>query len=312
MRKLEFQPQFAEALRRCNMPVIITGATGWLGQAALEMFHSALGDQFPARVTAFAARPRRITLRGGGNIDVHSLPDIASFDLPGALVFHLAFLTREHASAQPIDAYIAANRQISADIRAFLKRCGASGIFIPSSGAARFGTLEDNPYGELKREDEEEFAALAADLAIPAAFIRVFNLAGPFINKRDSYALACILSDISQGGPVALRAAHPVWRGFAHVQDVLNIALGCLQNGLSPPVFDTCGEPIEIGDLAARAATLLTGRLIPIQRPEWEAGPADRYLGDAAAFNALAAQLQIPLHGLDAQIRDTATYLATA
>ncbi len=50
-----FQPELAEALRSKPTPVIITGAGGWLGQAALEMFNSAFGDDFSKRVTAFGA-----------------------------------------------------------------------------------------------------------------------------------------------------------------------------------------------------------------------------------------------------------------
>ena len=310
MKRLEFQPEFAETLRADTAPVVLTGAGGWLGQAVLEMLCGALGDDFAARVTAFGARPRHMMLRSGRGVPVHALDAIASLEKPGAFVVHLAFLTREHAASMGLPAYAAENRKISEHIQEFLKRCGASGIFVPSSGAAYSGTtLQENPYGALKREDEDIFARLANGLGVPAAFPRIFNLGGPFINKTNSYALACILSDIAAGGPINLRAAHPVWRGYAHVGDVLNIGLGSLLHRHNAGRFDTGGEAIEIGELASRAAQLLTSRQMTIHRPAWADGPADRYLGDVTQYNALAARLGVTLHSLDTQIIDTANYL---
>jgi len=285
-------------------PVIITGAGGWLGQAALEMCRD-------AEVIAYGSRARRLQLRCGRIIEVQALEQIASLTLPNAFVLHFAFLTREHASTQPLAEYVAANRKISAHLQGFLQRNGAAGLFSPSSGAAYTGsTLEDNPYGALKREDEAIFAQLSQRLGFPAVVMRVFNLAGPFINKLDSYALACIISDILKGGPVILRAAHPVWRGYAHVEDVLNIALGCLLRGDSPPVFDSGGEPIEIGALAERALKLLHAGA-EIRRPDWQAGLPNRYLGDHATYAAQAERAGLKLKALDQQILDTADYMSS-
>ena len=310
VKRLEFQPEFAETLKALKAPVVVTGAGGWLGQAVLEMLCAALGDDFAARVTAFGARPRRMVMRSGRSVPVHALDTIGLLEKPGAFVVHLAFLTREHAASMGLPAYTAENRKISGHIQEFLKRCGTRGIFIPSSGAAYTGTtLEENPYGALKREDEDIFARLANGLGIPTAFPRIFNLGGPFINKTDSYALACILSDIAAGGPINLRAAHPVWRGYAHVGDVLNIGLGALLHRHNAGRFDTGGEAIEIGSLASRAAQLLTGRQMTIHRPAWADGPADTYLGDVTQYNALATQLGVTPRSLDTQIIDTADYL---
>ena len=139
MKRLEFQPEFAETLRADTAPVVLTGAGGWLGQAALEMLCAALGDDFAARVTAFGARPRRMMLRSGRGVPVHALDAIASLEKPGAFIVHLAFLTREHAASMGLPAYTAENRKISEHIQEFLKRCGASGIFVPSSGSAYVG-----------------------------------------------------------------------------------------------------------------------------------------------------------------------------
>jgi len=220
--------EFSQPLR--GVPVVITGAGGWLGQAALEMAHNA-----GAKIYAFGASARPYTLRHGATLPIHALHELARL--------------------------------------------------------------------------EARFTALGQALGIPTVLMRVFNLAGPFINKLDSYALACIIRDIMARRPVTLRATHPVWRGYAHVADVLNIALGLLLRGESPPVFDTWGEPIELSALAARAAALLGWAGAEIIRPEWQNGAADKYLGDAVQFSAHAASLGIEPASLDRQILDTADYL---
>jgi nucleoside-diphosphate-sugar epimerase len=310
MATLSFHPDYAEILRTTTTPIIVTGAGGWLGQAALEMFEAALGDALPARLIAFGATAREMTLRSGRKLPLHALRDLLNFSAPAPIFFHFAYLTREHASTQPVEAYIAANRDISALVQHFLGRNGCAGLFVPSSGAVYAGRdLAQNPYGVLKRDDEAGFATLAQRLDAPAVLARVFNLAGPFINKLDSYALACILLDILGGGPVSLRAAHPVWRAYADVGDVLNIALGCLLTGATPPVFDTTGEPVELSALAQRAGRLLTGNAPEILRPDWAQGPAERYLGCGESYGAIAKTLGLSLHDLDQQIIDTAAYL---
>jgi len=285
-----------------GVPVVVTGAGGWLGQAALEMAHNA-----GAEIYAFGASARPYTLRDGVTLQIHALDELARLEARAPLVFHMAFLTREYAGKMPVDQYIATNRAISATVEDFIRRNGARGVFVPSSGAVY--APPPNPYGEGKLEDEARFAALGQSLGIPTVLMRVFNLAGPFINKLHSYALACIIRDILARRPVTLRAAHPVWRGYAHVADVLNIALGLLLRGDSPPAFDTWGEPVELSALATRAAALLGWDGAEIIRPEWQNGAADKYLGDAVQFSAHAKTLGFEPASLDRQVLDTADYL---
>ncbi len=300
---LEFRADFAAAIGKS--PVIITGAGGWLGRAALEMFAGAVPL---AQIHAFGTAARLQHLRNGTSISVQPLSALPELETCQAIIFHMAFLTREHAGQMPLAAYFEANRALSGMIENYLRQYGARGLFVPSSGAAYTADPLHNPYGSLKIEDELRFTTLGETLGLPVVNMRVFNLAGPFINKINSYALACILRDLLAERPVILHAAKPVWRAYAHVEDVHNIALGLLLESQSPPVFDTSGEPIELSALAARAAHLL-GKHLTIERPAWQHGPADKYLGDGTAYTAHADRLGVHLASLNQQILDTADYL---
>lgn len=308
MIRLALHPALAQALHGARVPILLTGTGGWLGQAMLEMLDGVFEEALPARVIAFSTAPEPLRLRSGRIFTPLAFAELENYRLPSSLIFHFAFLTRGHAQAPD---YIAINRGISQTLQAFIARNGTAGIFIPSSGAAYAPDLAQNPYGALKLEDEQVFSALAWRLGFPAAIIRIFNLAGPFINNPRGYALASIILDLLAGAPVRLTAARPVLRSYTHVGDVLNIAAALLLHRLDVPVFDTAGEQdIEIGALATRAGKLLGAAEVSILRPAWENAEPDHYVGNFAAYQNAARLAGVELLGLDRQILDTAAYMA--
>jgi nucleoside-diphosphate-sugar epimerase len=302
----------AEGLRRQAVPIIVTGGGGWLGRAALDMLATVFGDRLDRRVAVFGSGDKTLDLRPGLAIRSRPLADLDRVELKAPLILHFAYLTRGYADLMPRPEYIAANRAITAQVVAYAERMGASGIFLPSSGAVYRrdrsieSDLERNPYGVLKREDEMRIAALPC----PSVIFRIFNLAGPFMNHADHYALGSILGRIERGEPILIKAAHPVIRGFTHVGDVLNLALALLLDGQGTDPIDTLGRPaIEIGALARLAAEAMGRPDLPILRPEVDPAIPDSYLGDGTRFEALAHAEGLTLRDLPTQIRDTATDL---
>lgn len=310
---LAFTPWVAEALSRSEYAIIITGAGGWLGQATLEMLESCLGNKFERRVHLFGASARSLPMRSGKILACNALQDITSLKPQPCLVFHYAFLTRDRADVMPLADFISQNEAISTTVYEAAKRLGASGIFLPSSGALYRADrsidddIKNNPYGVMKARDEQRFQALQS--AMRVAICRVFNLAGPFINKLRSYALSSILMDILQDKPIGLLADRPVIRSYIHVRDVIDVGLASLlPSAPVPGVFDTAGEEeIEIGDLALRIATLLGKPDWPIERPAITGSP-NRYVGDGKSIEALMKLHSIVRQPLDAQILATMEY----
>jgi nucleoside-diphosphate-sugar epimerase len=235
---------------------------------------------------------------------------------------HYAFLTREHSTVSDLTTYVATNRAISDAVAAHAESRGTAGIFVPSSGAVYRGDgqLEDdlsaNPYGALKVADESRFTRLADDsLPRRVVAVRVFNLAGPFLNKPDLYALGSIVTDIQRGGPIRLRADRPVVRSYVHVGDVVELAFAVMIGAVAAPSgpFDTAGErEVEVGDLARLAAAVLGRPGLPVERPPLADARADRYIGDGTVLSQLAAEHRLPLRELPEQIIATAGYLQTA
>jgi nucleoside-diphosphate-sugar epimerase len=311
-------PGVADGLRDPALRVVVTGGGGWLGRAALEILDGVFQDALAQRVAAFGAGARTLVLRSGRRLDSHPFADLAALTWQAPLILHFAYLTRGYAARMPPAAYLAVNRGLSAAVAALAGRCGARGLFLPSSGTVYRPDrtldhdLAANPYGALKLEDEARFAALGQRHDCPVAILRIFNLSGPFMTHPCHYALGSILRDIAAGRPIAIRAAHPVIRAYTHVGDLLTLGLWLLLRGRTEGPIDTPGAPaIEIGDLARRAAAALGRPDLKITRPPPSAAPPDSYLGDGRRYQALAAAAGLAPRALDDQIRDTAAYLAT-
>jgi nucleoside-diphosphate-sugar epimerase len=316
---LSFPAGLRDLVRAGGTRFVVTGAGGWLGRATLEMLDDALGEDMPHRVHAYAAGARPYRLRSGREIALSPLGDLGSLERgpqPTAIA-HYAFLTREKAATMAGAAYVDANRWITRVMTEQAARLGAQATFSASSGAVyrRDGSLETslagNPYGALKREEEEAFARLARQTETQAVICRVFNLAGPFLNK--DYALGSIIEDVLADRPIRIRAPHRVVRSYVHVRDVVTVGFAAMLGAVeAPPApFDTAGEEtVEVGELAGRARTAL-GRLdLAIERPPIGSGPDDRYAGNGDLFRRIAGQAGTGPASLDAAIRDTAAYLA--
>ena len=319
MNLLALPPPIAESLRASGWRVLVTGASGWLGQAALEMLAEAFGDGWRGRVLAFGSSARIWTLRDGAKVDQHPLAEMPSLPPAPSLLLHFAYLTREKTAAMPVDAYVAANRMLSRVAAEGGASAGVERAFVVSSGAALSALAKPGDpdpallYGRLKLEDEALFEAFAHSAPGRRAFVaRLFNLSGPYINKLDSYALASFIRQ-ARRGRIEVRAPHPVVRSYTSVANLLGVAMGQLLADDAEPhlCVETAGDrEVEVGHLAEMVRELVAPEA-SIERPAMAAAPADRYVGDGTRYRRLMAVHGIEEHPLVRQVLDTADYLVS-
>lgn len=232
---------------------------------------------------------------------------------------HYAFATREHVTRLGITSYVASNEEITELLIGHVSRTRPVGALVVSSGAVYLGTeLSANPYGVLKARDERLFFDTAmrggGGGSEPRVVVpRLFNLAGPFINKPD-YVLGSVVRDIAGGGPIRLQADHLVIRSYVHVQDLVDLGFAMMLGDAPLPLeaFDTAGErEIEIGELAIQAASVLGCPGMKVRRPEVDKTRVDRYVGDPIMIHSLARSFGIEFRSLERQVEDTAAYLGS-
>lgn len=308
-------PAALAALAKGDRRIVLTGASGWLGRATIELLHDALGDGLTDRLRCFGSSARQLTLRDGIAVEQRPLIEIGRLDPRPTWMLHLAFLTKDRVEGMSAEDYAAANAGLSRVVLDALDAIGTEGVFVASSGAARSADDPDaDPamrlYGALKRRDEVNFAAWAEARQRTAVIARVFNVAGPYINKHQAYALAAFINDAIAGRPIVVRAPHQVVRGFVAIRELMSLVFALL--GAEPAVhrFDTGGEAMELGEVAREVAATLGS--VPVERAEITADRIDHYVGDGRSYDRLRGDFSIPITSFADQVRETADYLVAA
>lgn len=304
--------------------LLVTGAGGWLGRALVQMLAAEIGERVAQRVVLCGSSSRPLRLLSGAVLPIYALDEgLARLGDRPSYICHFAFLTKDRAGQMGEREYIERNRALADRVLGAAAGRNVRGVLLSSSGAV-YGYLRAdgcdraaNLYGMLKAEDERRFARLCELSGIPLVVPRIFNVSGPFINKLGAYALATIIVDVLRGGPVKLRATHPVYRSYVHVADILDVSLCGLLDAAERGdpgtlMFDACGrKTLEIGTLARRVCRALGQEGMSIVRPDLTSDVADRYIGDPSRFEELVLKQCRGLIGLDRQILDTAAYIGT-
>lgn len=298
------RPELIARLAAPDWRYAITGASGWLGRNALDLLHRVLGPRRFARdVAGYASGARDIRLIDGSVMSLRPLAAMVDEPRPDAIL-HLAFVMRERIPDLGVDAYVAANAAIADTVETAIRRHRPAALFLASSGAAyRPGASGTGLYGALKQRDEIRFRALMREQGGRFVAARIFNVTGRHA-PRGTYALSAFAAQAQAGGRIAITARAPTRRSFVAATDLIAVALAELHgDATGHRLFDAATEPVELGalaDLVRRA----TGRPdLPIQRSFDPQAEPDDYLGDPAAFVALAARHGVAIDDLETQVR---------
>lgn len=256
----------------------------------------------------FGASSRTLTLLSGATVEQQPLSRLADLDERPTILFHLAFLTKDRAEAMDETSYRTANRGLSQIVLDNLDRIGAKCVFVASSGAARFADDPAKPgamrlYGELKRDDEDAFAAWAEASGNRAIITRIFNISGPHGNKLQSYAMSALMIEAMAKRPVAVRAPHRVLRGYVAIRELMSLVISLLLDPAPGVIrFDTGGQPMELAEVADAIAAL-TGR--EAVRAPLTSDAEDSYVGEATVYDRLLTEHEIAAVSFAQQLEET-------
>lgn len=307
----EVAPTSLDALRARRF--VITGPTGWIGAAALAWLRRALGEEgFRRQVKAFGSSAREITVEGEP-FTVRALGDLRPADVEGAIVYHLAYLTRDKIGGISDADYVARNLAIDDAVFYAIEAGRPAGLFVASSGAAREverGGSKDF-YGLLKLAQEERAQKFGQRTRTPVFVGRIFNIAGPYVNKHNLYALASFVSQALDTGEIRIEASIPVYRSYVHVLDMIAVIAATLVGGDAPSeAVDISGqEVLEMQDIAEGAARAVGLNFDVVRRAELRYDAKSLYLGDSWPFRTLALRSGLRPRSFAQQAVDTAVYL---
>lgn len=295
--------------------LVITGPTGWIGRAMLALL--AEGDARDGlgqgdEIALFGSRAGAVPLADGRSLPIRPLTTISADDVAGAHVIHLAYLTKGKVAELGEDAFRSGNDAIDAALLDALEKAVPASVFVASSGAARLAELgtDRHLYGVMKLEQEARFLDYGASHGVPVLCGRIFNVAGPHINKLEDYAVSNFAVQALERGAIRIEARQPVFRSFLHVTDLCRLVLRALRSGHgSAAPVDLCGNVVlEMADIAALVAAEVGGT-VAISRPDLTFGSRSDYLGLAQDTKVLAMQLDLELAEPRMQVRDTVNWI---
>ena len=294
---------------------VITGPTGWIGRALLALLTSADardGLQAGERIALFGSRTGTLQAGDGRELPVRPLSDIDPEDVAGARVVHLAYLTKGKVAVLGEGAFRAGNNAIDAALLGALEQAAPASLFVASSGAARLAEkgIDRHPYGLMKLDQEARFLAYGAARDVPVLCGRIFNVAGPHINKLNDYAVSNFVVQALMHGAIRIEARQPVCRSLLHVTDLCRLILRTLRSGHGQPQpVDLCGNVVlEMADIAALVAAEI-GAHVCVSRPDMSFTSRSDYLGCPQETRVLAMQHGLALADPATQVRDTVNWI---
>jgi nucleoside-diphosphate-sugar epimerase len=295
---------------------VVTGATGWFGRTALHELQQLLGpESFFRRVRAFASRSRTIPSTGFADgvelpipvAPLAELPELAARE-PFEALLHTAFLTREYVERVGVEAYISVNRGITDLVCRSLEAAPSARAVVISSGAAAalddVDRLEDHlhtdPYGVLKLEEERRLSEIADTLVL-----RAYAVSGRFMRDPEQFALGDFLLRALGGLPIVIKAPMPVFRGYGHAGDMVNLAFRWLWSEQLPPAHPIAAvsQEVELLELATLVSSLYD-LAPPFSTVDTSLSP-NLYTADPLPFSNMLHALGIVPRSLEQQIFDT-------
>jgi nucleoside-diphosphate-sugar epimerase len=271
-----------------------------------------LGPQWPERVKVFGSSERAVSFVQG-TIIVRDLRNLKPDDVEGQTLLHLAYRGAEQTSAGA-NAFVADNQAIDDLVLRAMEAGRPSAVFVSSSGAAAQAAagVGGGLYGATKLVQEARFLDFAAQRQVQTLVGRVFNVAGPYANKLESYALSAFIEQALSTGEIWIHAQCPVFRSYLHVCDLASLVLGELELQEPLPVrpVDMCGAlVVEMNDLASEVAHYLGLKVDAINRPPVDWGRSSRYLGDATPVISMTLKQRRHLAPFSQQVIDTIEYI---
>ena len=281
---------------------IITGSNGWFGKYILEILHNNLKSDFYKRVFPFSNSSSVIKLSQQAEINCVNY-DFQLDPHKKYVLLHFAFLTQDKLSTNSLDVFKEKNLEIRNNITNIINKNNVVKMLYASSGAVY---NESNLYGRLKKEDEKYFIDLTLSRNCEIIIPRVFNVAGPYINKYNAYALSNFICQAIENKKITINSKSLTYRNYVHISNIFEVCLAWLldKNKLEKSlIFDaSTKDSIELGVLAEEIAKISQDN-IKISRELDATMEKQCYAGDSKQFTFLATQYKVTIYDLQTMLK---------
>lgn len=228
-----------------NIRVLITGASGWLGQETICLLAKGLED-FEGSNIVFAASTEKFIKVHDSVIKINALENLAKapkFDL----ILHYAFSTQAKRDLVGAETYLTMNRDLTHRVIDLVGKNTATKTLVLSSGAASSASNNSSTseskyvYGLLKTEMEEAFSG-PNNLSL-----RVWNTSGHHLGNDPRYVISEFISHALTNQQIEIQ--HNLKRSYVDAQSMICSALNYLMDN-GHGVVNSGGAETNLMDLA--------------------------------------------------------------
>jgi nucleoside-diphosphate-sugar epimerase len=288
--------------------VVITGATGWLGQEFLFREYLKFGDKFLDNYILVGNQSRTINLFQKFSTKVYSLADF-SYNGKVSGIIHLAFILRHRVVEFGIEDFLQQNKAITNCVIKLIKLNRPNWIVNISSGAIfdrATGELEtnatQNPYGFGKYMEELALREIALKNDIPVVIGRLWGASGIKMPPNSAYALSDFVSSAILRKKITISSNFEVFRRYCDGGEFLDVLVHEAKTGNSV-VLNSGGPLHEIGEIAGMISRFIGG--VSIERPPLLGPKVDDYFPRESTYESLALKHGISLASMKTQIQRT-------
>lgn len=288
--------------------VIITGATGWLGQEYLYRRYLMHSKEGLGNFILLGSKSRTINLFGLIPTKVWSLDEI---DIREKIdgVIHLAFVLRHRVKEFGTDKFLELNSSIVEKTVRLIDQVKPDWITCVSSGAIFDRTTGEyernpkaNPYGFGKFQEELALSSIAASNNTTLVIGRLWGASGFCMPPNSAYALSDFIESALHKGEIQINSNFEVYRRYCDAGEFLELLTKEASSGNSA-ILNSGGPLHEIGEIAEMIQGFIENTAI--RRPIIIGEQIDDYYPRETSYEDLAIKHGIQLASMQTQIRRT-------
>ncbi len=270
-----------------GLKVLITGATGWLGQQTANKLVYRFGENL--HLTLMNSTPTNLYIQ---NKHFQTIaPTSVNYDKNIDHFFDYAFLTREKINSLGSKQYIETNLSLINQSAEIVRKLGPKTVVLASSGAvynsSKFAQTKNYQlYSELKTFQEQQITDSCKQAGSKLIVVRIFNLSGEGMNKSKVYAFQEFVQKAIRNKEIIINSDFHVFRRYCDIGQLLDLLLEQSFQGINVS-YDSGGQFIELRDLAGIIKKTLNSNSSIICKPINSDLTPDKYHSQSDQFESL-------------------------
>ncbi len=285
------------------MRVLITGATGWLGHAALQAVKKVFPEVRQEDLQLYASRERLHFDPSYGVVKVNDLTMNNYTSKNIDLFIGLALKTRDYSTKMDKQEYLEGNKVLIQKHLEIMESTNPNKVLLISSGVVSQyleGRQALDPYTEIKLLEEKLYNQFAKKTNSKLIILRLWGATGELMTEPLKYAIGNLIYQAETTGQIIINSKRKVYRRYADATQIFEVLIHAIEKNYCG-TLNSGGVTVEIGALAQLISKNYRKSLKIVRDLEFGSKP-DLYFPEDSDFDDLAKHVGVRLLSLQDQI----------